>query len=180
MDAFDKYKINIKWHCFSRVDTIDEELLQSMYNHGCYGIVYGGESIDKNILNFINKNITPEQVEYAVKLSKKIGIRTKLHYMIGNPGETMKSAISSAIFCRSLKPNAVEFNISTPVPGTPLYDYCVENDLLLTKDWNKYTFNHQIIKLEKILDYKIEVIRKKVYQLVNDNGFTNNINYKFA
>jgi radical SAM superfamily enzyme YgiQ (UPF0313 family) len=174
MDAFDKYNLNIKWHCFSRVDTIDEELLQSMYNHGCYGIIYGAESVDQNILNFMNKGITPEQVEYAVKLSKKIGLYVKLHYIIGLPGETITNITNMINFCKKINPEKIFFNIATPIPGTKLYDYCVENDLLLTKDWDLYDFNHQIIKLDNIKNGKIEKLQKLAFNLL-ETGYTNNI-----
>ena len=35
--------------------------------------------------------------------------------------------------------DAAEFNILTPLPGTPLYDKMEREGRLLTKDWSKYT-----------------------------------------
>jgi radical SAM superfamily enzyme YgiQ (UPF0313 family) len=170
MDAFDKYNLNIKWHCYSRVSTIDEELLQSMYDHGCYNITYNVVSSNQNILNFINKDIYIDQIENISKITKKIGIKLILYFTLGYPNEDLNSIMSTFKFCKKINPDNIQYNIATPIPGTKLYDYCVENDLLLTKDWDLYDTLHQIIKIDSISNNKIEKLIKFGYKYSLDFG----------
>jgi radical SAM superfamily enzyme YgiQ (UPF0313 family) len=169
MDAFDKYDIKIDWSCQTRVDVVDYDLLKCMKDHKCDSIAYGVEATDPNIMKFINKGITLDQVNNAVSYMKKADLYTKLHFILGFPGETIETIINSINFCKKINPEAFGFYIATPMPGTALYDYCVENDLLLTKDWDRYTSRLQIIKLENIQDYKIEKYQKLTKTLARED-----------
>jgi radical SAM superfamily enzyme YgiQ (UPF0313 family) len=165
MKILEKYKINIKWRCYSRVDTIDEELLQSMYDHGCYRIMYGIETNNQNILNFINKNIISNQNDNAIYLTKKIGIEVYLSFMIGFPNENMHSIINTINYCKSFKPDHYDVSIVTPIPGTKLYDYCEKNNLLIDKKWGKYNPGVQNIKLNEVSNKRLQKIRSLIYSL---------------
>jgi radical SAM superfamily enzyme YgiQ (UPF0313 family) len=92
--------------------------------------------------------------------------------MIGNPGETYKSIMDNINFCKKISPEAAFFSISTPTPGTPLYKYCEDNNLLLTTDYDMYTFENQIIKLDNIPDYYIEKLLQ-IAKISINNGYTN-------
>jgi radical SAM superfamily enzyme YgiQ (UPF0313 family) len=47
--------LKIRWNAFSRVDTITKELLKRMKQAGCYGLVYGVESGNQEILDRVKK-----------------------------------------------------------------------------------------------------------------------------
>lgn len=75
--------------------------------------------------------------------------------MIGYPTET-KESIERTISLSS-DPNLgldhVGFSLITPFPGTPLYDYCRQNNLLRTDNWNDYNMiqpDKGVIKLENV------------------------------
>ncbi len=115
--------IKIEWSCRSRVDLIDDELLQLAYLSGCRKIYYGIESASPNTLNNINKNININQVCDAIKLTKKNKIKTLGFFMIGNPGDDKKTILSSIRLAKKLdldyiqvcrvvaKPNSVLENV---------------------------------------------------------------------
>src|SRR4030042_990791 len=50
--------LEVKWNAFSRVDTIDKDLLRRMKQVGCYGLVFGVESGNQEILDTVKKKIT--------------------------------------------------------------------------------------------------------------------------
>jgi radical SAM superfamily enzyme YgiQ (UPF0313 family) len=153
MEYFDKYNINIRWYCSTRINTVDYNLLKCMYDHGCAVIIYNIESsLSKNILSFMQHGMTLEEVEKTILITKKVpNIKINLHIKIGNPGESIKTIMDTVNFCIKLKPlNVVDFDVTVPIPGSPYYNYCNENNLLLTKDWSKYDYNNQIIKLDTI------------------------------
>ena len=150
--------LDLTWCCFSRVDTVDFEMLKEMRKAGCYQILYGVESAVPEILENIKKRITLQKVEEAVANTKKAGIEIRLSFMIGNPGETeetVKKTIKYAIF---LDPDLVSFNITTPYPGTEMFKWAKENNFLLHENWSEYNFATPVMELptissEKVLDY---------------------------
>ena len=64
-------KIEMKWTCNSRVDYVDEEMLQQMYKAGCWYISWGMESGNEEILKHAHKGITPERVRQALGLGSQ-------------------------------------------------------------------------------------------------------------
>jgi anaerobic magnesium-protoporphyrin IX monomethyl ester cyclase len=114
--------LGIEWICLGRVDTVTEPMLREMQDAGCREIIYGIESASPIVLDAIQKNITPEQMEMAVTTTKDLGIRVSLFFMFGNPGDTLDSIRETSKLARRLNPNFASFNIATPDPGTPLFE----------------------------------------------------------
>ena len=156
--------LDLTWCCFSRVDTVDFEMLKEMRKAGCYQILYGVESAVPEILENIKKRITLQKVEEAVLNTKKAGIEIRLSFMIGNPGETeetIKKTIDYAIF---LDPDLVSFNITTPYPGTEMFSWAKENNLLLHENWPEYNFAKPVMNLPTISSEKVLYYYKKAYR----------------
>ncbi|MDD5145560.1 MAG: radical SAM protein [Candidatus Pacebacteria bacterium] len=114
-------KLNIKWKCETRVNLVDEELLELMKKAGCYLIGFGIESGNSRILNILKKGITIEQVRIAVKAAKKVGIEILGYFILGIPGETEKEIKETINFAKSLDVEYAQFSIATAFPGTELY-----------------------------------------------------------
>jgi radical SAM superfamily enzyme YgiQ (UPF0313 family) len=118
-------KIDVIWNCNSRVDSVDFEMLMWMKRAGCYAISYGVESANKEVIRRCKKNITNEQVERAIVLTKKAKIIPALYFMLGLPGETEKSIKETISFAKkmALKHNLrPQCTIATPYPGTAFYE----------------------------------------------------------
>lgn len=129
-DEILKQGIKLSWTCETRVDLVDEELLKIMKRAGCYSISYGLESGSQKILDIINKNITLEQSEKAVAMTKKAGIQTIGYFMIGSPEETPETIRETIEFSKKLKLDYVQFAITTPLPKTMLWEYYIKNNTL--------------------------------------------------
>jgi len=114
--------LGIQWLCIGRVDTITERMLQEMSMAGCKEIIYGIESASPEVLAQTKKNITLDQMQSAVALTKKHGIKVSAFFMFGNPGDTLDSIRATSRLARKLNPNFASFNIATPDPGTELYE----------------------------------------------------------
>jgi len=114
-------KLNISWKCETRVNFIDEELLQLMRRAGCYLIGYGIESGNQRVLNILKKGTTIEGIEKAIKVTKRAGIEVLGYFIIGIPGETEKEIKETIRFAKSLDIDYALFSIATPYPETELY-----------------------------------------------------------
>ncbi len=113
--------LNIPWRCLSRVDTVDMEMLESMYSSGCYQIHFGVESGDQNMLNKMRKDFEIEQAEQAFKWCYEVGIETVAYLMIGYPGENERTIQKTLNFVKRIQPDFITFNVFTPLPGTEMF-----------------------------------------------------------
>jgi radical SAM superfamily enzyme YgiQ (UPF0313 family) len=120
--------INIKWTCNSRVDYVDEEMLQTMAKAGCWYISWGLESANAEILRNIRKGTNPEKMIRALTWSKKAGIRNWGYFIIGLPGETEESIQETIALSKKLPLDIALFHIAAPYPGTPFFFEVVENN----------------------------------------------------
>ncbi len=127
---------------FCRVDLIDDEICSLLKRMGVIHIDFGIESGNQRILDLLNKKITIKQIESAVFLCKKYGFSVGGTVMIGSPTETEEEMLNTLAFIKKLKLDKFYFYTVTPFPGTPLYDYCVEHDLL-PKELNLESFKQQ-------------------------------------
>jgi radical SAM superfamily enzyme YgiQ (UPF0313 family) len=91
--------------------------------------------------------------------------------MIGFHNDTIETISDSIKFCKKINPDMAKFNIVIPIPGTILYNYCDENDLLIHKNWDLYTTRNQNIKINSIQLYKIEKIQKMTETLFLNKEF---------
>lgn len=131
--------LDIPWTCETRVNLVDSKLLKNMKDTGCYMIAYGIESGNQEILNNLNKDITLEQAIHAFKLTKEADIETVAYFMIGSLGETPDTVKDTIEFAKNLDPDFVQFSITTPYPGTELYDRLAKEGCL-SEEWDKYMY----------------------------------------
>lgn len=164
LDGLEDLSVDLTWSCFSRVDSIDEELLIRMKNSGCHQIMYGVESASPEILENIGKKITIAKVEEAIAVTKKVGIDVRAAFMIGNPGETKQSLEDTMELAIKLNPDLVVFNIATPFPGTEMFRWADERGLLTTKNWEHYDFSRPIMTLPTLTSEDLESFYSKAYR----------------
>jgi len=120
-------KINIKWACRSRVDTVDQELLEEMKRAGCSRIYFGLESGDQKILNGVSKKISIAQIQKTLGVCDSLGIKTLGFFLIGAPGDTKESIKKTIRFAKRLKLDYVQFSKCLAKPLTPLWKDLFKN-----------------------------------------------------
>ncbi|MBN2288667.1 MAG: cobalamin-dependent protein [Candidatus Glassbacteria bacterium] len=148
-------KIDLTWSCFSRIDYADRQTLELMRKSGCHVICYGVESSDKAILENIKKRLDLEKVVPATRMTQETGIRVRLSFMLGNPGETRQTMENSVRFAIAADPDYAQFLITTPFPGTEMYEWAERHGYLATRDWSKYDFWNVIMKLPTVSEEDI-------------------------
>jgi magnesium-protoporphyrin IX monomethyl ester (oxidative) cyclase len=127
-DLIVKRGLDIEWFTPSgvRADTLDENLLTKMKESGCKKIRVAPESgVQRVVDQIVRKNLKLNDVEKAVVLSKKVGIKVGCFFVIGLIGETKKDieeTINYAYKLRRLGADGFIFSIATPQYGTELYE----------------------------------------------------------
>ncbi len=129
-------KYDMMWGCQARVDAITEPIAKMLGESGCCYVDLGVESFNDEILKYVRKGITTEQIYEAIRLLKKYNVPVKLNVLIGSsPLETKDTLRHTLKEAKKLKVDQVMFNIVSPFPGTEFYKLCKENNWLSTGDY---------------------------------------------
>ena len=123
-----KEGLKVKWQCNSRVDYVDEEMLQLMGKAGCWMIAWGIESANEQILKRAAKGYRLEQAPRALKWAHQAGIQNTGYFIIGLPGETVDTIKDTIKLAKSLPLDTALFHVAAPYPGTPFFFDVLENN----------------------------------------------------
>lgn len=122
-------KLNhIKWSCFSRPDTLSNEMLLHMKQAGCTRIYFGIESGSQKILDFYQKGLNIEKAKENIINCKNFGIETIGLFMVGAPGETQEDMEKSIAMAKECKVDFISISQFSVYPGTPLFKK-MENEI---------------------------------------------------
>lgn len=137
--------------CNMRINGIkDIETWKLMKKAGFRFVLFGLESANQNTLDRINKNLKVGEIENGLKMCKEAGLEPHITAMVGYPWETYEDAKKTVLLARDMfKKNYVNTLQATtviPYPGTPLYKYCKENDLLNFEDYDRFDQREQVMK----------------------------------
>ena len=127
-DLIVKRRLDIEWFTPNgvRADTLDENLLRKMKASGCMNVRVAPESgVQRVVDQVIKKKQNLKDVEKAVVLAKKVGIKVGCFFVIGLIGETKKDieeTINYAYKLRKLGADRFYFSIAMPIYGTELYE----------------------------------------------------------
>ena len=121
----------------TRVDTVDQDLLNAMAESGCYRILYGIESAVKNVLKRIKKQITIEQIERAISMTKNAGTEAEGLFMVGNPGDTPETIKKTVEFIKKLDIKG-HFSLATPYPGTDFWEWVKHHGRFLNVPYRNF------------------------------------------
>lgn len=128
------------WITETRVDLVDYELLEALKSSGLRRIMYGFESGTQDGIDSIKKNFTMEQARAAVAATRKAGVEMIGFFMIGVPGDTVKSIDETIEYSVSLDIDFAKYTVFSPFPGTQVYDEMVR-DGVISEDaaWESFT-----------------------------------------
>lgn len=139
----------IVWGCQARVDAITEPIAQLLGSSHCHYVDLGVESFNDEILAYIHKGITSDQIYTAIRLLQKYHVPVKLNILIGtSPLETKQTIKDTIRRAKRLHVDQLMINIVSPFPGTQFYQMALENGWL--KDG---VYTPTDVQRESILNY---------------------------
>lgn len=141
--------MKITWTCNSRVDYVDEEMLNMMGKSGCTYISWGIESANEQILKRAAKGYRMEQAPRALTWAHNAGIKNWGYFIIGLPGETVETIQQTIKFSKELPLDIALFHVAAPYPGTPFFFEVLENN------WFRAGTQWEEVDMDKstVLDY---------------------------
>jgi radical SAM superfamily enzyme YgiQ (UPF0313 family) len=164
-----EFSVSTRFDILSR---IDDALLQEIKDVGCRIMGLGVESGSDRILQVIGKNCTAETIRVQLGRLKGVGILPTVSMMVGQETETREDAEASIRLMReTVRGNpdiAYAFTITTPFPGSPLYDAVMRSGRV-RDDWDFYRryFSDssewkQVVNLSAMSDREVRAMYRKI------------------
>ncbi|MFA4989437.1 MAG: radical SAM protein [Candidatus Omnitrophota bacterium] len=112
----------IEWCTETRVDKVTPRLLEAMKEAGVHLIMYGVEVGNQRIMDSLNKGTTLEQARFALQQTRKAGILSQGLFILGLPGESIRTCKDTINFAKELDCDLVKFNVAMPYPGSRFFE----------------------------------------------------------
>lgn len=134
--------LKIHWKAQMRADNVDDELAEKMVASGCWLGFFGVESGNDRTLKGIGKKLDVATVERSLGTLKKAGMKTFALLMAFNVWEedgelkyeTKEDTLRTLEFAKRLvrenKVDLISWSLTTPFPGSRLYDVALEHKLI--------------------------------------------------
>jgi len=120
---------------------------------GLKAVIVGFESGSQRVLDFIGKKTTVESNIMAGEILHKHKIKIIGNFMIGLPTETNAEIQDTVNLANRISPTIASCSFYSPMPGSYIYEYCKENDLILEKDFANLSRDPQKPKIKGV-DYQ--------------------------
>ncbi len=138
------------------VKYIDSEVLESFKKIGIRAVSLGMESGSPKILEYLKAgSVTLDKIRETVKLCKKYGIAPQGSFMIGSPYETKEDVQKTIDFIKELGLDRVGICVTTPFPGTELWEYGRKHGFITTDKWDDKLWGFHDINEE---NYKNKIL----------------------
>lgn len=126
-----KENLDLNWHVEMRVDRVSKELFEQLVLAGCKSVSFGIESANQRILNYYNKQITPDQSIKAITAARKAKIEFIIGlFMIGAPYETISECKNTINFALKSGVDFFFLNLVETWPGIPIWDNLVKSGVI--------------------------------------------------
>jgi radical SAM superfamily enzyme YgiQ (UPF0313 family) len=135
----------------------------------------GLESGSDRMLKIIGKNCTSAQILHNLRRLKKVGIFPTVSIMVGQFDETIEDVEASIrLMVESVQDNPniqYAFTVTTPFPGSPLYDHIMKNGLLQNDhEFFKKYFSakgewNMVVNLSRMSDDQVWDMHRKIVRL---------------
>ena len=91
--------LRVQWTAEMRFEkNLSRELLSLMHDAGCHKIVFGLESYNQRVMDFMKKGILQESVRRVTEDCVDLGIAVHCYIIVGFPTETEEEALETANF----------------------------------------------------------------------------------
>ena len=124
-DSLMNEKIDIKWSCSCRIDTLDKEMIEKMSLAGCDSIFLGIETGSQYMQKVINKNLNLANIWNIITLLQQYNFKIKVSFIYGFPEEKQDDIrMTLAVIKRLLEHKVIDITIGyiTFLPSTQYYD----------------------------------------------------------
>jgi anaerobic magnesium-protoporphyrin IX monomethyl ester cyclase len=165
-DEIEARGLQLTFEAETRLDRLDVELLDKLYDAGLRAMSFGVESLSPATLKRSGRRPIPEAHQREIiEHSRRRGIVTAAFYVLGFVQDDWNSVAATIDYATDLGSTFAQFKILTPYPGTPMFKQL--EPLVFEKDWEQFdgytpTFKHPNLT-DRELRYLLGAAYKRFY-----------------
>ena len=165
-DEIKARNLTLTFEAETRLDRLDVELLDRLYDAGFRAMSFGVESLDPATLKKSGRRPIPQTHQREViDHCRTKGIVTAAVYVLGFLQDDWNSIAATIDYATDLGSTFAQFKILTPYPGTPMFKQL--EPLLTETDWEKFdgytpTFRHPTLT-QRELQFLLGAAYKRFY-----------------
>jgi radical SAM superfamily enzyme YgiQ (UPF0313 family) len=174
-DELKKQNAFIPYECITRADRLNEEVIQTLKETGCFRVWIGAESGSQKVIDLMDRRVDVNQVRDMIKLTKKHGIEAGTFIMLGYPGETEEDIEETIHHLKESNPDHFTITVAYPIKGTELYQE-IEALQTVKLDWSTSTDRQVDFKRtysRRYYDYAVKRVINEVNYFKAKNGGPN-------
>ena len=138
--------LRLTFECETRLDRLDEDLIDQLYAAGLRTICFGVESHSSETLRKVARRPIPSRHQSAIiDHCHRRGIATAAQYVLGFLQDDWSSVAATIAYAIELNSTFAQFKLLTPYPGTALWKQLEPR--VYERDWQRFdgftpTFTH--------------------------------------
>ena len=146
-----------KWGGLATVEIARQpELLELMRQSGCVYLLIGFESVNQSNLSEIHKGFNKSKdYKTIVDTLHGHGITIQGCFVFGLDEDDQTVFADTVQQVLDLKIDIPRYSIYTPYPGTPLFKRMVEEDRMLSFNWEDYDTMHVVIQPKQMTPFEL-------------------------
>ncbi|NWG15926.1 MAG: B12-binding domain-containing radical SAM protein [Chloroflexi bacterium] len=133
-EALKQRGVRIPFECISRADRLNEDVVKTLAEMGCYRLWNGSESGSQRVLDAMDRKVNVRDVQEKTHLLQKYGIETGMFIMLGYEGETVEDIEATVEHLKIANPDVFLTTVAYPIKGTAYYTE-VESRIVTDKTW---------------------------------------------
>ena len=137
-----------RWVSQSSIDIADDaDLLRLAHAAGCCGLFIGIETTSAENLAAVGKQFNQSR-QYTKRLAaiRRAGIGVVAGIIVGMDGDDVRVFEHTLRFLGQTRIDALQLNILTPLPGTPLFADIERAGRMMDCDWSHYDYRHVVFR----------------------------------
>ena len=158
-----------------RADSVvkSPQMIKKMAKAGFYNVFFGIESIYDKTLQGMGKGFIFSKVLKALEILHKNNIIVMGNMIIGSDlNQKEEDVIKEIKFMKNVDVDILTFSLLTPFPGSETFRELEEKNLVITKDWTKYTLFNPVIKTYQLSSEKL---RELLLYAFKEFKYSNNL-----
>ncbi len=128
--------LHTPFETISREDRLNEAVVKTLAEMGCYRLWVGAESGSQRVLDAMERQTNVERVKEVVHLLQRYGIQAGMFIMLGYDGEEMSDLQATVTTLKDANPDIFLTTVAYPIAGTKYFEKVQENVIPL-KAWHE-------------------------------------------
>jgi radical SAM superfamily enzyme YgiQ (UPF0313 family) len=128
--------IRAPFETISREDRLNEEVVRTLAEMGCYRLWIGAESGSQRMLDAMKRRTNAMRMREMIRLLQRYGIEAGTFIMLGYEGEQLADIEATVAHLTDALPDRLLTTVAYPIKGTPYYQQVAERVIPL-KAWDE-------------------------------------------